>query len=507
MLLGFAACGSGDAPTTTPPVAAARPKVVPVARPEVVPVAREGEWSAANADDANSRSVRGPIDSSSVGHLETAWKLAVGPYVATPVVVDNVLYTQDLTSTVYAVDVRTGTLRWKKVYAEPTIGPNGVAVAEGRVYGATTTKVFALDARSGRQLWIKRIAFKDGEGTDMSPGVHDGTVYVSTVPVTPQAVYVPGVRGILWALDAATGREQWTWATVPVDLWGDKEHNSGGGLWYTPAFDQEQGVYLSIGNPAPFSSEGETAWGKSRPGPNKWTDSIVKLNTETGKMVWGRQVLPHDVYDWDLEAPVILRRVAGREVAVVGGKMGIVYGFDRESGALLWRRAVGKHNGHDNDNLAAMHGKLKNFPEGTRLLPGVYGGIETPMAADETTVYAPVDNQYSVLSGERMISNQPFEEATGEIVAVSLADGHIRWARKLPHAVFGGATVANDIVFTTTYEGTVWALRTDTGTIAWRATLPFETTSPVAVAGDTLITAASGSYGSDATVIAYRLGG
>ncbi len=466
-----------------------------------------GAWRQPNADHANTRRVGGPIDASSVGRLRVAWRRKIGAYSATPVIVGGVAYVQDLSSTVYALDATTGAVRWKAESAEGTIGPNGVAVADGRVFAASTKKAFALDARDGRELWSRRIAFRQGEGIDIAPGVHDGVVYVSTVPVTPQAAYTAGVRGVLWALDARTGRVRWKWATVPPDLWGDPAQNSGGGLWHTPAFDGDGGVYATVANPAPFSVIGRAKWGRSRPGPNRWTNSAVKLDAASGRLMWGRQVLPHDVYDWDLQCPPLLVRSGGRELVVVGGKMGIVYGLDRRTGALLWKRPVGLHNGHDDDNLRAMRGE--RMPRGERrwrLLPGAFGGIETQMAADADTVYAPVDNQFTILRGEVMVEHQAFEEASGQLVAVSIADGSVRWDRRLRHAVFGGATVVNGLVFTTTYDGTLWALATADGSIAWKSRLGGKTTATVAVAGDTLITAATGEYGDDATLVAYRLG-
>lgn len=522
-LLAVAGCGE-EAPTGTTAETRARtaaedppPPARTIEAPPPVHVTRAaarrprrlgGAWRQPNADHANTRRVGGPIEAASVGRLRRVWRRTIGPYVTTPIIVGGVAYVQDLNSTVYAIDASTGAIRWKTVYTERTMGPNGVAVAGGRVFAATARRAFALDIRTGRQLWSRQIAFRPGEGTDMAPGVRDGVVFVSTVPVTPEALYLPGARGILWALDAASGRTRWTWATVPAGLWGNPRANSGGGLWHTPAFDAAGNVYAAVANPGPFSQGGRAAWGRTRPGPNRWTNSAVKLDASTGRFVWGRQLLPHDLYDWDLQCPPILRRAAGREIVVVGGKMGIVWALDRRSGAPLWRRPVGTHNGHDHDNLRAMRGE--RLPRGRRrwrLLPGVYGGVETQMAADADTVYAPVDNQFTTLEGPVMVANQAIERATGEVVALSLADGSVRWDRPLPHAVFGGATVVNDLVFTTTYDGTLWALASGSGEPVWTAKLSSVTTATVAVAGDTLITAATGVYGDDATIVGYRLRG
>jgi outer membrane protein assembly factor BamB len=461
------------------------------------------DWAAPNADLANTRSVGGPIERASVDRLGVAWTMPIGAYATTPVVVDGVVYTQDLQGDVYAIELATGRLRWRHSYGLLTYGPNGVTVGDGRVYGATTLFAFALDQDSGRELWQAPLPRNGYEGIDMAPGFHDGTVFVSTVPTRPEIQYGPGGQGVLWALDAATGRPRWQWDTVPAGLWGDPSVNSGGGLWYPPAFDGRGHVFASVANPGPLPGTPEQPWGGSRPGPNRWTNAIVKLDERTGRLLWGRQVLPHDIYDWDLACPVILRRVGGRDLAVVGGKMGWVYAFDADDGALVWRRSVGRHNGHDDDNLKAMRGE--RLPARLRLLPGQLGGVITPMAADARTVYVPVNELAATIARQIMLPAE--EPARGRMVALDLATGRVRWDRPLPAGEYGGATVANDVVFTTTYDGTIWALDAASGGVAWRARLPAGTNAPVAVAGDTVLAAGSVKQraGQRTRIVAYRL--
>ena len=82
-------------------------------------------------------------------------------------------------------------------------------------------------------------------------------------------------------------------------------------------------------------------------------------------------------------------------------------------------------------------------------------------------------------------------KGTGELVALDVATGRVRWDRRLPHSPYGAATIFSDLVFTTTYDGTVWAVRRENGEVAWKIRLPTATNAPLAVAGDTLIAAAS----------------
>jgi outer membrane protein assembly factor BamB len=478
-------------------------------REAAAPAGRDGDWALPNADVRNTRRVGGPIDAASVGRLRVAWTAPIAGVVSNPVVADGVVYVQDVSSDVYAFALGDGRPLWRRIYAEPSVGPNGVAVVGGRVYGATATAAFAHDGRTGRQLWLRRLVANDHEGIDMAPGVWGGTVFVSTVPVNRTTTYGPGGRGVLWALDAADGRPRWRWATVPEALWGRPDVNSGGGLWYPPAFDGDGRLYAAVGNPGPWSGMRRHPWGSSRPGPNRWTNALVKLDARSGRMAWGRQVLPHDLYDWDLQCPPVLVRVGGRPVVVAAGKMGFVYAFDRRDGRLLWKRSVGIHNGHDEDGRRTMGGGDGGLRSPVRVLPGQLGGVETPMAADDDTVYVPVENLYSIYRAGARGQSGPLEGGRGEVVALDLASGRVRWDRRLPASAWGAATIANDLVFTPTIDGTVWALRTADGSVAWKASLPAGTNAPLAIAGDTLLAAASVPMqaGQVPALVAYRLGG
>jgi alcohol dehydrogenase (cytochrome c) len=423
-------------------------------------------------------------------------------YTATPVISGDVAYTQDSLSDVYAIDVGSGKLRWKAHLNSGDQGPNGVTIADGRVYGATNESAFALNKATGRLLWKTTLIRHVAEGIDMAPGQKDGLVYVSTVPATG------GDVGTLWALDGASGRARWKWEEVPASLWGDPNVNGGGGLWHPPAFDDRGGLYIAIANPVPWPGTDTQPWGRSRPGPNRWDNSIVKLDARTGRFLWGTQVLPHDVYDWDLECPPILARVGGRKIVLTAGKMGFAFAFDAQTGTLLWKRSVGQHNGHDDDSRRAMHGEYAQFRYGVRMLPGDWGGVQTQMASDGRTLYVPVNNLYSIFHRQTVPEQQNLAQGTGEIVAIEIATGRVRWDRRLPHSVYGGASISNDVVFTTTYDGTVWGLDVRTGATLWSARLPAGSDAPVGIAGDTILAGAGLPVegGKNPALVAYRLG-
>ena len=108
----------------------------------------------------------------------------------------------------------------------PTIGPNGVTVADGTVYGATGDSAFALEAANGKQLWIKKLTRNANEGIDMAPGYNDNTVYVSTVPGNAKTFYAGNGQAVLTAMDASTGAIKWKWDEVPANLWSASTRTS-----------------------------------------------------------------------------------------------------------------------------------------------------------------------------------------------------------------------------------------------------------------------------------------
>src|SRR5262249_38569788 len=277
----------------------------------------------------------------------------------------------------------------------------------------------------------------------------------------------------------------WHFNTVPNNLWGNPKVNSGGGVWYPPAFDEKGFMYFGTGNPAPYPGTPEFPSGSSRPGPNLYTDSLVKLNAKTGKLVWYHQVTPHALYDWDFQGPPILMKVGGKQVVVAAGKSGIVLAADRETGKVLWQRAVGKHSGHDEDGLLAMRGEASKIKAGT-LYPGTLGGVIAPMSTDGKTVFAPIVNYPGkVESGSQLGEGG---EAGGEVVALDAATGKVEWASEpTVTPAYGATTVVNDLVFSTNYEGVVSAYDVKDGKIVWREKLPAGTNSGVMANGEMLI--------------------
>jgi outer membrane protein assembly factor BamB len=451
-----------------------------------------------------------------VSTLTQAWSVpikgvgAFGSYATTPIVVGGVVYTQDIESNVYAIDLQTGALKWYMPYNDADAGPNGVTVAGGTVFGATAHNVFAIQGATGEQLWTKRIV-NSSSGIDMAPGVDHGTVYVSTVPGNVKHFAGKDGQAILWALNAKTGKTEWKWNEAPTQLWSKRHQsiNGGSGQWYPPSFDAAGDVYLGTANPSPVPGTNALPFGSSRPGPDLYTDSIVKLNHKTGKVDWYYQLTPHDIDDWDLQNSPILTTVDGKSVVIGSGKSGIVVEVDQRTGKLLWKTPVGQHNGHTHDGLLTLAQAKKKLKFPYTVYPGILGGVESQMASDGTNVYAAVNNLGSTYTNnlESGIKTGNVFAGTGVMVALNQKTGKTVWTAHFAHSPYGGATVTNDVVFTTTFDGTIWALSAKTGQVLWQQQLPAGTNANVAVAGGYVITAASLPLTQTQTpeIIAYKL--
>jgi outer membrane protein assembly factor BamB len=480
------------------------------------------DWPAPQGNLAATRHAEGAaIASDSVDQLGVAWTWpieavgAFGGMTAQPIVAGDTIYVQDMESNVFALDRATGELRWEARFGIPTAGPNGVAIGYGMVYAGLgdSGEAVALDAATGEEVWRVDLTNNPGMGVDMSPLVYGNKVYISTVPGISESFYEGGQRGVLYAIDAATGAILWPFDTVVDNLWGMPAVNSGGGLWYPPSIDADGNLYAGIGNPGPWP--GVVAYGtpfpnaSSRPGPNDYANSIVSLDPRTGALRWHHNAKPHDLFDLDFQnTPVVATLpIAGVDTDVVfgSGKTGTVIAYDAATGAVLWETAVGIH----------QHDDVQAIPAGAtiRVYPGSLGGVETAIAYADGTVFVPIVNQWREYTSLAQVGTQPITEATGELVALNADDGAVKWQVELPQMALGAATVANDLVFTADLTGTVYAFDVATGDEVWRYQASAGINAPLAIAGDLLLIPAAGPFlggpegvAAAPQVIALRLG-
>ncbi len=492
-----AACGGGGTKTAA---ASSGCKTI-TASTAASTAGASGSWPYSNADLANTRvAPDSTISSANVSKLKPAWAFKLtgpaatsvggsGSLAANPIVQRGVVYLQDLESNVYALALASGRLEWEYRCDAPERsgpGPNGVAVSDGSVYAETPTAVFALNAATGRPIWVNTHLLSSGQGTfGIQPQVADGRVYLAS-----QYGIGPG-GGVLIALNASTGALVWRFNTVLGPAPGVQSLGLGsGGAWETPLVSSDGSVTYGIGNPyqTPASAV-------AHPSAQLYTDSDVNLDAATGKLRWYYQGLPNDFKDYDMQASPISASSGRVPVVIGGGKMGYVYEMNADTGKLIWKTPVGEHNGHDNDSLDALNHTIRLTAPYT-ILPGSLGGVLTNMALAGDSIYVvTLDLPLTYTSLNEPAPTKPAGAAGGEVEALNLATGKVQWDRKVATVPLGAATVSKDLVFTTLYNGTLLAFNRHTGTTVYQRRLPTTTNSPIAIAGDTVLVPAGGLTG------------
>lgn len=313
------------------------------------------EWAIHGGDYYNRRySTLKQITSENIEDLKPTWVSSLGSGAegkhsgeATPIVVDGVMFITTGANDVFALDAKTGEQIWAYSPDIPqemdTVccgwTSRGVAVGDGKVYvGLLDARLVALDQKTGELLWETKVAeWEEGYTVTSAPLYYNGKVYTGV----SGGEY--GIRGRVMAYDSDLGYEVWRFYTIPGpgDIDGDTwpaDNNAwitgGGPVWNTPAVDPELGyIYFATGNTAPDLD------GSNREGDNLYANSVVAVNAENGDYVWHFQEVHHDIWDMDPANPVILYDVEMDGVMRKGlgqaGKTGWVYFLDRTDGTPL----------------------------------------------------------------------------------------------------------------------------------------------------------------------------
>ena len=310
--------------------------------------------------------------------MRVAWRFrfgapagASGVFTATPVVAHGVVYVQDMESNVFALDLKTGAVRWDHRFFDETAGPNGVVVDGARVYGATDTSAFALSATTGKLLWTRLLERLDRalRRRRAPGGERHGLHQHDRVP--------PNGRGALYALTATTGKVRGD-SRPSGERGGCRARPGGGGAWYPPSVAAGT-AYWGIANPYPYGGTQQEPNGGAFAGPALYTDSLVAV-APGGTVAWYDQVTRHDVRDYDFQLSPVLATLGGRSLVFGAGKAGIVVAWDRTSHRRVWQAKVGVHL-NDTGPLPRQR---------TTVCPGLLGGAETPMAYARGTLFVPV---------------------------------------------------------------------------------------------------------------------
>lgn len=397
---------------------------------------------------------------------------AVGSNESFPLEVNGVLYATASGSQVYAVDAGTGQRLWTwpgpaNAGAAPAHINRGVAVANQRVYVLTADdQLIALDRKTGRAVYAVSVADPaQGYFESMAPLVADGRVIVGSSGGDL------GVRGFVAAFDATSGRRLWQFYTVPRRGQGwmaATGAHGGGAVWTTPTYDPRRGqLYVDTGNPSP------DYYGKTRPGPDPYTDSVLNLRLQTGVLNWFRQEVPHDLWDYDVASPPLLFPYTGGLAVGEAGKDGFWYEWDAKTGRVLTPPLAFVRQQHSPPTAT-----------GTMEWPGPAGGANYgPSAYDPLTgdaYVAGINGPERLSAGPAPHSGYgldlgtgqsvaPRKDWTGTITAIDVGNGRMAWQVRTPTPPIGGVTVtAGGIVFFGLADGHLEGLSARNGRIVWQ---------------------------------------
>jgi alcohol dehydrogenase (cytochrome c) len=453
----------------------------------------------------------------------------------TPLVVDGVMYLTQPPNDVIALDAATGRTFWSYSY-RPSPSTRvccgnvnrGLGILGDTLFmGTVDARLIAIDAKNGRPLWNVKVADAEaGYGITVAPLV------VKDKVITGVAGGEFGIRGFIAAYDAATGKEAWRFYTVPGpgepghETWaGDSWKTGGASIWVTGSYDPELNLtYWGVGNPGP------DYYADKRAGDNLYSDSVVALDADTGKLKWHFQFTPHDELDYDsVQIPVLVDaewRGRPRKLMYWANRNGFFYVLDRATGEFLMGKPFVKvtwASGLDDKGRPMKVPGMAPTPEGTKIYPGVQGGTNfySPSYSPRTGLfYVPtwVDS-YSYFTkfpieyeaGRRFTGGAPRspgynrgatftpgeDDAHGAVRALDPMTGEKKWDFPMTAVLTGGLlTTASDLLFTGSREGYFYALDARTGKLLWTSTVgghAYATPMTYRVRGKQYVAIASGS--------------
>jgi len=488
-------------------------------------------WISYNGDYSGRRySALSEITPASLPQLSAAWVFHAhntNRLENTPVVVNGVMFVT-AANDAFALDARTGREMWhhSRAVSEGLIDDasqhvtRGVALWRDRLYMETdNAHLLCLDARSGNQIWD--VAYADWNknyGATSAPLVVKDKVLVGTSGGDD------GVRGFVAAFDAVTGKLAWRFWTIPgpgefgSKSWPGQAYLRGGGTtWMPGTYDPALNlIYWGTSNPAPDFND------DVRPGDDLYTDCVLALDPDTGKLKWYFQFTPHDLFDYDaVETPMLIDAVykgEARKLLVQANRNGFLYVLDRANGKFLsatpfveklnWAKGVDEQG-------RPIRTDVRPTVEGSRVCPGYSGATNwySPsyneatrmvyfLALEECEIYfsQPTvgfkEGKEYYSTGVKRI---PGESSEKMLVAYSLDTGAVAW--KYPqtgrgHSSGGTMSTAGGLVFFGDDAGSFEAVDAQTGKALWHFNTGQDmSASPMtySVAGKQYVAIAAGS--------------
>jgi alcohol dehydrogenase (cytochrome c) len=457
------------------------------------------------------------IRASNVGLLKLAWawNMEPGYQEEAPLVHDGVVFVGGPHNVVHALDGRTGDLLWEYRRELPTLKGGyhndlvertrgSIALYADKVLLTTAdAHIVALNARTGKIAWDSTVAdYRQGYTFTGGPIVAKGKVVAGisgcTNPGTSNGCFIV-------ALDANDGKEVWRTRTIAQpgspggETWNGLpgEKRNGASVWTAGSYDPTLNLFFSgTGGPIPHS---EIARGTGD-GAALYTDSTLALDVDTGKIVWYRQFLPRDNWNFDhtFEQILVDINVANRQrqALLAVGKPGIIWALDRRTGELLWTRETVYQNVIK--SIDPQTGKVmlneslipKRLDEEYFVCPSNYGGklwMATAYNPISKTLFLPLNNlcmdykavEQETLEGEdygrgRMTFRHApnSNEMIGRVDAVDLEKRETIWThQRRPYWSSSLVATAGGVVFGGDVNRRIAGLDAQTGKVLWEATL------------------------------------
>lgn len=415
------------------------------------------------------------ITPENVGNLSLAWAFQTSQSAtikSSPILVDGILYFT-VPDNIWAVDARSGHQLWHYTYPPnhgDHIGQRGVAVYKDWVFFVSPdAHLVSLDAKTGKVRWIIEIG-------DNTKGY-----WATEAPLIVGNHVIVGVGGdmdnlpmFLKAIDPDTGKLQWQWDV-------NTNGGTGGTTWIPGTYDPELNLlYWGTGNPTPVLT------GTTRPGDDLYTCSIVALNPDTGKLVWAFQPAPHDTHDWDaVEIPVLVDgtfKGQPRKMLMQASRNGYFFVLDRTNGKNLLTVPFGPVNwaSHiDEKGQPRPAVEKEPAPDGRLIAPDESGltnyrspsfdpktGLFIVNAHPSWSIYfaKPADGTYGWAGADYGLWGKSVLEA------IDYQTGKTRWSHELGSGSGAGVlTTASGLTFTGDSHGNFLALNTSDGKTLWHA--------------------------------------
>jgi alcohol dehydrogenase (cytochrome c) len=418
--------------------------------------------------------------------------MAGGKFETTPLVVDGILYGTGQDNRAFALDARTGRPIWQYQRGLPgDIRPccgrvnRGLAILGDKLFmGTLDSHLVVLDTKTGNVLWdVTAVDYTKGYSFTLAPLVIKNLVLVGI----SGGEY--GIRGFIDAYDANSGERKWRFYTIPGpgepgnDTWEGESWKIGGSpAWITGTYDAETNTtFWTTGNPSPSNR------GEGRAGDNLYSDSLLALDPDTGKLKWHFQFTQHDDHDYDAtQVPVIVDE-GGAKLIVQANRNGFIYVLDRTTGKLIRAESYAKVSWSKEKDASGKPIPAKESsptPEGTKVCPGAAGATNwmSPTYDPQTKLfYVTAREQCDIFStspqpydaghayyGSAYFPNDDTAPFYGALRAIDPDTGKIKWEWKHPSPTWAGVlSTAGGLVFTGDAEGNFIALDAASGRPLW----------------------------------------